>query len=814
MATATPVATATPEVTSTPKATPSPILPVDVSELPKPSFDSMKEAIEAAIEANENLYLYEQKTTYSSPDFRENVLRTNRNDVLEYFSNAKERKLSGGFSEEVSYLKGGSEPGKQIYTLSDGKKVTLYTTAYGYALDYPGAKREYLYTLDQDIAGRTSYYADYSGTSYTCCSYNAGGKLQYRAIYDKQTDDLLGYYLYDYEYDEHSRLTRLVSAHYNASSGRFTYVYTDSFAYDDSDNLISHACTAKNPSESFEEHYSFKKDSDGRITGWTESGTDEQEYFVHYFSDGKIFVYTEYNTEEQTLFGYVYTVSEELLGNLRSGSHLRIDRGRIAYDPEDGILPGTYYYELLDYDEASFNGLPYRREEESRAAYETVFAGELGKSILSADTWNITPEYFEGKPNWYTRIIRRNKDGNLDNVYLQEGNTYSIVYRYDENGRLVHESYFNFDVTKEISYTYDKDGNLISRERIFQQGDTGFGELDTTTTYRYEYDKITGRLSSMTEETVSNNKPSASRKSTLKAVPTSGRSANQLMSLAYNSFAAENSYLLAEHEKNCLTELRALFKDIPVHKLNLLSTLVLNEHDTVEIYESAHYGKAPAYQKTDTDNGIDNEFSGVDPAAELYSYDIVCRFLTDGRCIGSATQTEDSFNFNGDCIFSDISWTSEYADDAEAVCKMVGLTYQKSDIAFTSVSVWRPIQDTDCSVILSAFYLDNASAPAFVRDYISYNGNDGGIFDDHLRAVTDDKFDLAAVLGKAVMYNREKEGTGRLNGKDVTWEITKTSSGATLVEVTTPDPEGMTGVIDRYLYVNNCLILLGRVWYC
>lgn len=816
-ATATPVATATPEVTSTPKATPSPILPVDVSVLPKPSFDAMKAEIDQEIEVNESLYNYEGRTTYSSPDFRENVLRANRCDVLEYFSNAKERKLSGGFSEEVFYMKGLADIGKQIFTLSDGKKVTLYTTNSGYALDYPGSEREYLFTCGRDTLLRTNYSSGYYDTTYACYSYNAGGKLRCKAIYEKKTNDLLGYYLYDYEYDNYFRLSRLVNAYYDSALGNFSYVYADNFEYDDSDNLISHVRTAKNPSESSETRYSFKKDSDGRITGWTESGTEPADYSVHYFSDGKIFVYTEYNTEEQTLIGDVYTVSEELLGNLRSGSHLRIARGRIAYDPEDGILPGTYYYELLDYDEASFDGLPYRREEETRAAYETVFAGELDKSILSADTWNITPEYFEGKPNWYTRMIRRNKDGYLVFVRLQEGDTYAVDYRYDENGRLVHESYFNFDVTKEISYTYDKDGNLISRERIFQQGDTGYGEIDTTTTSRYLHDTITGRLSSMTEETVSNNtNHSAARKTTLKPVATSGQDAQQLMSLEYNNYAIEHLNLLDEHKNSYRDELRSRYKDIPVHKLNLLATLQVDDHNVVEIYEFAYYGTAPTYKKISVSAGeFDHAFAGVDTTSELYRYDIVCRLLTDGKCTHSALQTEWGFDFWNDCIYAGLSWSSEYADDAESICKMLGLACSKKDIALVNITVRRPIPDTSCSVDLRVFYQDTSLAPTFVEDFISYEGNDGDIFNDNLRLVKDGTFDLSKEIDQVVTYQVVKEGTGSLNGKNVTWKLTETSSGAQLIDITIPDSDDAnTGKVDTYLYVNNCLILLGRKWYC
>ena len=76
-------------------------------------------------------------------------------------------------------------------------------------------------------------------------------------------------------------------------------------------------------------------------------------------------------------------------------------------------------------------------------------------------------------------------------------------YEYDDQKRLIKETYGDFEDFKTVGYTYDKDGMLVERVRNLRVVMAGENESDLhyRTTYRYTYDKD-GKLSGMTAETV------------------------------------------------------------------------------------------------------------------------------------------------------------------------------------------------------------------------------------------------------------------------------------------------------------------------
>ncbi|MBQ2558181.1 MAG: hypothetical protein II553_04135, partial [Lachnospiraceae bacterium] len=79
-----------------------------------------------------------------------------------------------------------------------------------------------------------------------------------------------------------------------------------------------------------------------------------------------------------------------------------------------------------------------------------------------------------------------------------------------------------------------------------------------------------------------------------------------------------------------LAELRAEYKDVPVHRSGLLATVQLTDDTTVEVYESAVYGRPLNSDfKKDAANGY--TYTGVDETVECYDYTVIARVLKDGK---------------------------------------------------------------------------------------------------------------------------------------------------------------------------------------
>ncbi len=500
--TAEPTATPTPEETPGPEpsesVTPEPTEPVmsiaptafplptetPLEKLPAVSKDSLRSAIDKEITTNASAYAYEEKTTYT---------KTGRCELLTYFPNSASRNITGDIKEEVCYRNADMEAKKQVFLLADGKQVTLYTTKNGYALDYPGAKRDYILTYAEDSAGRCIYSAEYYSQWHICYRYDSAGKLATLARYNG--DSLYGYEEYSYD-----AAGKLIFIRYHETDGS---VYTETFVYDDAGN-----CVAFIPAGGFNDgnriEYSYQKDDRGRLGSWTElrleSSTGKIEktvYTVKYFTDGYVLVYRD--ADKDTLIeGDVFVPSSKLRDALNTVSGLSFRNSLLSTDvlPESAEMDD---YRYSDYDSESFFGLPHDYKIGMRREW---YRGQLPRDILIFGAWNYNP----GDPttsgvwyNWY----ETNKGELLTGVYSQEGNGGYTEYRYDESNRLVQEDYLNFTEDRTVIYRYDSQGHLVEREREFADTDTITGlDIHTKTVYRYTYNEG-NTLDGMTAEVVS-----------------------------------------------------------------------------------------------------------------------------------------------------------------------------------------------------------------------------------------------------------------------------------------------------------------------
>ena len=828
--------TAGPEPTAEPTAVPTSTLEMPYNLPSLSSFDHLKDAIDREISDRALLgdaaYAYKQTTTYNTQGIEANVMHSNSiYSALRYFpwfeANFPDAFDLTALAEEVCYMDDAFQPMMQIFTLTDGKQVTLYTAKKGYALDPADGAREYLYTFDETVNGLCTFISSPSSQNryYTCFTYDAKGNILVSADYHC-TDK--GVYLTDfttYTYNENGSLR----SEYNGYPIGFPIPSADNpdppyetrtvYEYDDADNLIAvtHETTDALPEVT---KYFYHKDENNRLTGWTEQHppgddgiTTVAEYSVKYYADGSVLVYTRDDSYTDEVYkAEIFIPDTELRQNLETTSHLRAYWGSID---SDRYFPrvqydNSIYDEPCDYDSMSFFGIPGEAEDKTLLTFYGLITGDM----LKADTWKFDEKAYSGTDLFYTRNFQRNKDRHLTRYELMEGSGLYANYKYDEKNYVIREEYHNFDEHKIITYTYDKNGLLTGRERQFTLEDTGSGSADITTTYHYAY-ASDSTLNNMTADTVSNT--SGTQVCTTVLTDLSGKyNPDTLMNTEYSEFASENAALLREHKEQYLTELRKEFKDIPIRKLNLLYSKELDEHKTVEIYEYAVYGHAPEYVENDDVDDYGFLVSGIDDTKELYHYAVFSRFLIDGCCVEQALQTEEApFELSSDTLYSWFSSTSRYEDEAKAVCEMVGLPFEKSDIIVVNASVRRPVSDPDCyySVILGAYYLDDQTSPVLVEHYCAYESNDGGTYQYHLHVVNGGQFDLSAELNNHDIYTWNKNGSCTQNALPVEWTLFDVSDGVQVVMVNTHDSEN-TGFIKTYLYVNKHLILLSTTWYC
>ena len=250
-----------------------------------------------------------------------------------------------------------------------------------------------------------------------------------------------------------------------------------------------------------------------------EDGVTEWEYTVKYYANGSILVYSpDAYSYEGVYNAEIFVPSTELRRNLETTTHLRAYGDTIHTDyylPVTQYFDDIYYYESYDYDSGSCLGLPAEPEDRTYL----VFYGQMTEAWVKADFWRFNAKEYEGSDLVYFRNFQRNEDGHLTAYEHIEGSGLYAYYSYDGKKRLVRETYDNFDEHKVIEYKYDKEGFLTERVKHFTLSDTGSGEIDTTTTYRYTYNPD-GTLNSMTAETVANDRNAAHEcKTVLTALP-------------------------------------------------------------------------------------------------------------------------------------------------------------------------------------------------------------------------------------------------------------------------------------------------------
>ena len=288
----------------------------------------------------------------------------------------------------------------------------------------------------------------------------------------------------------------------------------------------------------------------------------------------------------------------------------------------------------------------------------------------------------------------------------------------------------------------------------------------------------------------------------------------ELMSEAYEEYLAGNANVIEEHEAKYLEELRKEYKDVPLHRLKLLTKVDLDERSTVEIYESAAYGHPVTYEEivSEENGNIEFKANGIDKDTELYQYDIVARLLVDGKYAAECYMTEERYiPYKEIGMFSYVTWQSADEADEKAICEMIGLEYKENDRALCSATVIRPVdrEEYDFSFVRSASYYDNEKKPAFTEEYLSYDGNDGDIIDDYFHMANGDVFNLYDEdpdEKKNLEY--VKDGDGIINGENVDWILLEASKGTQVVKLYRHPTEDMPGIREYYLYLNNSLILI------
>lgn len=493
------VPTSEPTATVAPTEAPKVVIPENLPNVPK---DQVKARIDRAIEENDTFTyvvtsVYREELSYFEPD-------ANFCSQLKEFESLKDPDFYGVFMEDICYMDDHFRAKKHDYTLEDGTKVTFYVTDYGYALDYPDGKREYICTYDEDEKGQCIFKGYDYMDAHSCFAYDRNGNITMESFYYGESLDHFSEFAYDAKGYIISEKTTYMDGIY---PGDDTYCLETCYEYDESDNLIA-VIHRRNDSVTEKWDYTYHKDSDNRLTGWTLTKADDiTEFFVKYYKDGSVAVYykdgaalvdPEWSESDDRYLGMVFFPNEELRNNMATTSHLHPDHDDLVHDGYTPVVvyPVTDECEgMIDYEEASLLGIPTGTYAES----ETLIfcSGEISREQLDTDTFA-----FAGDDCWCAKKVVL-KDGLLTSFVTGTYAGISYDYQYDAQKRLVGEKYRNFDVFKEVRYVYDENGRLIERVRDFKQILAGPEDTDLQyeTTYRFTYD-ADGKLSGMTATTV------------------------------------------------------------------------------------------------------------------------------------------------------------------------------------------------------------------------------------------------------------------------------------------------------------------------
>ena len=279
---------------------------------------------------------------------------------------------------------------------------------------------------------------------------------------------------------------------------------------------------------------------------------------------------------------------------------------------------------------------------------------------------------------------------------------------------------------------------------------------------------------------------------------------NSIETQEVKDFLSSNETLLRDHMEQYREELRKIYKYEPVHKINLLATLDIDSHNTVEIYECAGYGCTPGYRVEQTEGeGLYFLFNGVDKTKERYDYIIMLRLLTDGQYIASTRYWEvpslTTYDYSKGEVSCSLFWTGDYESEANALREAIGIPGVQSDLAITEVAARRPVdlENYSWSENISALYLNDGRTPVLIETYGLYEANDGGYFSESV--CTPDGTDVKEEL------EMKAEGTVRIAGYDTDWTLYESPSGVQIIQTFTI--EEVVYAYREYIVVDGCLIL-------
>ena len=269
---------------------------------------------------------------------------------------------------------------------------------------------------------------------------------------------------------------------------------------------------------------------------------------------------------------------------------------------------------------------------------------------------------------------------------------------------------------------------------------------------------------------------------------------------AVEQYSLDNKAQLEARGKQLKSELRTACKDLPVSKYTLLSSVESKDGSKFEIYAYAAYGYLPAYKALD--NGTFS-YSGVDRSKEFYQYIVVGRVLADGRTVRTGSRDID---YSDASIIGALSWTSENLSRDEAIGEMIGLPIDNTDDAISTVKLHQGFQKKEKQYEVNVFatYQNEDPEPIVTRDLVWVIQTEGETNNEHIYTPSD----------KDGIYNKDlktiKEGSGVLQGKEVSWALLETVAGSWIVRIT---ERGDWYHEYSYFYSDNRLILFKiEVW--
>ncbi|MBQ6105513.1 MAG: hypothetical protein IJL03_06155 [Lachnospiraceae bacterium] len=258
-------------------------------------------------------------------------------------------------------------------------------------------------------------------------------------------------------------------------------------------------------------------------------------------------------------------------------------------------------------------------------------------------------------------------------------------------------------------------------------------------------------------------------------------------------YEAANPSMIKNHKEQYLKDLKSSFKDVPVTKTALLETVKLDEQNVVEIYEFAAYGRGATYKTEYNEEGEIESFTytGTDASKEAYDYYLAGCLMSDGQYVASFRQ-DNMHDVDFGRFYRGITWTGAYAFETEAIGKTIGISVDKTNHVITWAETERNVNEEyyDYSVNIQASYLDGNSAPLTTGNYISYNGNNGGIYDEN-----------SYVLSKACQWERVQSGECRIGEETLSWELYESDPGIKKVHV-----------YDRVNYHYKIYLVIDDVW--